>query len=128
MARPVLSLRPKAEPAATQPANDQAASGNVDAEAIISNAIARTRCLRARYNGGEVLLQPCFLYREHDALFLLAVTALRDGKAPREAKLGTFRVSGLVDLQSSPETFVRTELHAGWTDKPGRQVIAGVGL
>ena len=128
MTRPVLSLRPKAEPASAQAANDQAASGSVDAEATISDAIARSRCLQARYNSGEVMLQPCFLYREHEALFLLAVTALRDGKAPREAKLGTFRVSGLANLRSTRETFVRTELHAGWTDKPGRQVIAGLGL
>jgi hypothetical protein len=124
--RPVLSLRPKAQPASAQPANDQIANGTGEAHALISGAIARTRCLHARYNGGDVILQPCFLYREHDALFLLAVTALRDGKPPREAKMGTFRVSGLAALRPTDETFVRGDLHKEWADKPGRDLIAGL--
>lgn len=123
--RPLLSLRPKA---GAQPANDgpPPLGENAGAEPILKHAIVRARCLHATYNSGQVILHPCLLYREHDALFLLAVTVLRDGKAPREAKLGTFRVSGLAELTSSPESFAPSALHKDWTVKPGWSVIAGL--
>jgi len=120
VARPVLSLRLKAD---ASPANDPQWA---DPQAILSSAIARSHCVRGRYNSGEVVLQPCLLYREHDALFLLAVTALRDGKPPREAKLSTFRVSGLTDLRAIHDSFVPGELHRGWFAKPTWDMITGL--
>ena len=123
--RPLLRLRSKAD---ALPANDgQLPAGeNAGAEPILKHAIVRARCLHATYNSGQVVLHPCLLYREHDALFLLAVTVLRDGKPPREPKLGTFRVSGLAELTSSPESFAPSALYKEWTVKPGWTVIAGL--
>lgn len=125
MTRPLLRLRPKAD---GLPANDGQLSvcENGGAEPILRHAIVRARCVHATYNSGQVVLNPCLLYREHDALFLLAVTVLRDGKPPREAKLGTFRVSGLTGLTSSPESFAPGPLHKEWTAKPGWTIIAAL--
>jgi|KBSMisStaDraftv2_1062788.scaffolds.fasta_scaffold213192_2 hypothetical protein len=127
MTRPVLSLRPKAEIAPASAANDpQANAGErLPASEAVTGAIMRRMCLRARYNGGEVVLQPSLLYREHDALFLLAVTVSRDGKPPREPKLGTFRLSGLTDLGIAGMMFEPAELHRSYNSQPGWEVLAG---
>lgn len=53
----------------------------------------------ADYNRGAVILAPVVLFREHDALFLIAATVSRDGKPPREPKLGTFRLSGMTNVR-----------------------------
>lgn len=125
MTRPVISLRPAAEPAVTAPANDMQAAG-LGLDTLLSVAILQNRCLQATYNNGQIVLQPAVLYREHDALFLLAVTALRDGNPPREPKLGTFRVSGLNGLGLLDETFDPTPLHLSWMEKPSWQMITSL--
>ena len=127
MTRRVLSLRPKPEAAHTPAANDpQAETGAppLPSEAVAS-AILRRLCLRAKYNGGDVILQPALLYREHEALFLLAVTVSRDGKPPREPKLGTFRLSGLADLGVTSLVFEPVALHLSSTAQPGWDILAG---
>jgi len=127
MTRRVLSLRPKSEAAPTPAANDpQAETGAplLPSEAV-AGAILRRLCLRAKYNGGEVILQPALLYREHGALFLLAVTVSRDGKPPREPKLGTFRLSGLADLGVTGLTFEPATLHLSSSPQSGWDVLAG---
>ena len=62
-------------------------------------AIVRQRCLTARYNGGQVVLAPHVLFMKNDALHIGALTMERDGKVPREAKIGIFKLDGLVDLR-----------------------------
>lgn len=62
---------------------------------IFLEAIARQRCVGAIYNRGEVLLAPHILYTRFGDLFLDATTVARDGRKPRETKLGTFKVAGL---------------------------------
>jgi hypothetical protein len=42
-----------------------------------------------------VQLAPHILYTRHGDLFLDAVTVEREGKAPREIKIGTFKLAGL---------------------------------
>ena len=122
--RSVLSPRSAAEPAAAAPANDQAAGLGLDT--LLSVAILQNRCLKATYNNGEVVLQPGLLYREHDALFLLAVAVLRDGKPPREPKLGTFRVSGLTGLCLLEDMFEPAPLHQSWAAKPSWQIVTAL--
>ena len=51
--------------------------------------------MSATYNRGKVKLAPYVLYEKDDDLFVDAVTLERDGRPPREAKLGAFRLSGL---------------------------------
>jgi hypothetical protein len=67
------------------------------AEHIITEAITRQRRIIAVYNKGCVLLAPHILYKRHDELYVDAVTIERDGAAPRETKLGTFKLDGLID-------------------------------
>lgn len=128
MTRRVLSLRPKPEavltPAANDPQTESVGPPPLPSEAV-AGAILRRLCLRAKYNGGEVILQPALLYREHDALFLLAVTVSRDGKPPREPKLGTFRLSGLADLGVTGVIFEPGALHLSSSPQPGWDVVAG---
>ncbi|MBV9881650.1 MAG: hypothetical protein JO276_01425 [Sphingomonadaceae bacterium] len=62
---------------------------------IVLEAIARRRCLHAVYNRAPVRLAPHILYTRHDELYVDAVTLERDGRPPRETKLGTFKLSGL---------------------------------
>ena len=62
---------------------------------IVLEAIARRRCLEAVYNRAPVRLAPHILYTRHDELFVDAVTLERDGRPPRETKLGTFKLDGL---------------------------------
>lgn len=68
-------------------------------------AIALRKCITARYNRGTVILAPHILYTRHDELFIDAVTIERDGQPPREAKLGTFKLSGLTELALSDQSF-----------------------
>jgi hypothetical protein len=66
---------------------------------IFVEAIARQLRVTAVYNKGRVVLAPHILYKRHDELYIDAVTIERDGAAPREVKLGTFKVQGLVEPQ-----------------------------
>ncbi|PXA85818.1 hypothetical protein DMC47_36520 [Nostoc sp. 3335mG] len=66
-------------------------------EHILAAAIERQVRIRAVYNKGHVILAPHILYKRHDELYVDAVTIERDGTAPREVKLGTFKVDGLND-------------------------------
>lgn len=74
---------------------------------LVRRAIAGRSCLIATYNQGQVKLAPCVLYQRDEALFLDAVTLERDGRAPRELKLGAFRLSGLRELFLIPESIQR---------------------
>ncbi|RJF93886.1 hypothetical protein [Sphingomonas cavernae] len=72
---------------------------------LLLEAIALRKCVTATYNRGTVKLAPHILYTRHDELFIDAVTVSRDGKPPREIKIGTFKVSGLSDLALDDEPF-----------------------
>jgi len=61
-------------------------------------AIALRKCLDATYNRSAIKLAPHILYTRHGELFVDAVTIERDGKPPREVKLGTFKIAGLKEL------------------------------
>lgn len=91
--RPLLKLR-----SAPQPAPD----GRL---ALLREAISTRTYILATYNKGRVKLAPYVLYERDDALFLDAVTVDRDGRVPRELKLGAFRLSGLADVEPASEHF-----------------------
>jgi hypothetical protein len=69
--------------------------GAMSSNRIVLEAIARRRCLQAVYNRAAVRLAPHILYTRHDELFIDAITLERDGRKPREPKLGTFKLDGL---------------------------------
>jgi hypothetical protein len=62
---------------------------------ILLEAIARRMCVEACYNRMVVKLAPHILYTRHGDLFIDAVTVEREGKPPREIKIGTFKLAGL---------------------------------
>jgi hypothetical protein len=65
---------------------------------LILEAIALQKPVRATYNKVPVSLAPHILYTRHGELYVDAVTIERDGRPPRETKIGTFKVSGLKDM------------------------------
>ena len=90
---------------------------------IVLEAIARRRCLQATYNRTTVRLAPHILYTRHDELFVDAVTVERDGRRPRETRLGTFKLAGLRDPAVAGQAF---RLEPGFD--PGDSKYAGVTL
>jgi len=71
----------------------------------ILEAIALRKCLMATYNKMAVKLAPHILYTRHDEMFIDAVTVERDGRPPRELKLGVFKLAGLSDISAIDEQF-----------------------
>jgi len=76
-----------------------------DPAAIISQAIQLKMCISATYNKANFLMAPHALYTRHDELFTDAMVVERDGKPPREAKIGTFKLSGLSAVAMSGVRF-----------------------
>jgi hypothetical protein len=72
---------------------------------LVLQAIALRKCLDAVYNGGEVRIAPHILFTRHEELYLAAVTISRDGRPPREAKLGLFKLAGLKSLAVGEDDF-----------------------
>lgn len=68
-------------------------------------AIALRKCLDATYNRSSFKLAPHILYTRHGELYLDAVTIERDGKPPREIKIGTFKLAGLKEISVGEATF-----------------------
>lgn len=73
--------------------------------ALIFEAIVRQLCVSATYNRMKVLLAPHVIYTRNDALYVGAVTLLRDGQVPREEKMGAFKLDGLAGLALSEQAF-----------------------
>jgi hypothetical protein len=72
---------------------------------LFFEAIALQKCLQATYNKMVCKLAPHILYTRHDEMFIDAVTIDRDGRPPRELKLGTFKLAGLGDVVILEEQF-----------------------
>lgn len=72
---------------------------------ILFEAIALKKCVDAVYNRMAVRLAPHILYTKHGEVYLDAVTVTREGRPPREVKVGAFKVSGLTGLALADDTF-----------------------
>lgn len=77
----------------------------MSANAIVIEAIARQVCVTATYNRTRIVLAPHILYTRNDALFVDAVTLERDGQAPRELRLGSFKLDGLGEVALNERRF-----------------------
>ena len=77
---------------------------------LLTFAIDRNIYVLATYNRGEAKLAPHSLFERHGDPFLRAVTVEYDSRAPREPKLGTFKLSGLSSVRLLGESF-RPEDH-----------------
>lgn len=77
---------------------------------IVLEAIARHICIAAVYNRTAITLAPHILYTKHDALFVDAITIERDGKPPKEVKLGAFKLVGLGELGRTSRRFITSAI------------------
>ena len=68
------------------------------------------QAVSAMYNRGEVVLAPHVIFTRHDELYVDATTIERDGKPPREEKMGTFKLAGLGSLRLTPRRFAASAL------------------
>ena len=72
---------------------------------IILEAIVRKHAIAATYNRVEMTLAPHILYTKHGDLHIDAVALERDGKPPKEIKLGTYKLAGLPAIRLTPRAF-----------------------
>ena len=73
--------------------------------ALVGEGIARKLCVSAVYNRRALILAPHQLVERHGELYVRAVTVAIDGQKPREAKIGTYKLSGLRDVQATRKLF-----------------------
>jgi hypothetical protein len=73
---------------------------DTQAMAILVRAIEAKQCASWTYNRLRMLAAPQILYRRHDNLYCDAVVIEHDGKTPREEKLGSFRLAGMIAVKS----------------------------
>lgn len=79
--------------------------------AVIFEAIVKHLAVAATYNRGDVTLAPHAIYTRHDEIYVDALTLDRDGKPPREEKIGTFKLAGLGALRITPRRFQPSALY-----------------
>lgn len=75
------------------------------AETALREGIARKRCVSAVYNKRNVIVAPHQMFERHGDLFVRGVTVEIDGQKPREAKMGTFKLAGLKDVEITRKLF-----------------------
>ena len=73
-------------------------------------AIVRQLAVTATYNKGIVTIAPHILYTRHGEIYVDATTVERDGKPPREEKLGTFKLDGLGEPTLTDKAFTPSAL------------------
>ncbi|HVJ00076.1 MAG TPA: hypothetical protein VM657_13525 [Sphingomonas sp.] len=76
----------------------------------IFEAIVKHQAVAATYNRGEVMLAPHIAYTRHGEVYVDALTLTRDGKPPKEPKIGAFKLDGLAGLRLTPRKFAPSEL------------------
>ena len=93
---------------------------------VILEGIGRKTCVVATYNRMEVILAPHVLLTKNDALYVGAVTVVRDGQFPREPKLGLFKLDGLVGLRPDGRAFETSSVYEPEDERFGGAVIMAV--
>ena len=83
---------------------------NVVSPAIVLEAIVKQQAIAGVYNRMDVTLAPHILYTRHGDLHIAALTLERDGRPPKEAKIGTFKLAGLRSVRLTPRRFQASEL------------------
>ena len=97
------------------------------ADAVFGEAIARKLCVAAVYNRRRALLAPHLIFQRHGELYVRAVTIELDGSKPREAKLGTFKLSGLSCVALTRKLFrPQRDLLATAAPGPAEALIAAI--
>src|SRR3546814_15195773 len=79
--------------------------GRMDTTNLLLESIATRKCVETVYNRMAVKMAPHILYTRYDELFIDDVTIQREGKTPRETKIGTFKLAGLLTLALTNKKF-----------------------
>lgn len=77
---------------------------------IVFEAIVKKLAIVATYNRGEVTLAPHVIYTRHGEIYVDALTIERDGKPPKEIKMGAFKLAGLSPLRLTARRFTISDL------------------
>ena len=93
---------------------------------IVLEAIVRRHAIAATYNRTDITLAPHILYTKHGELHVDAVTLERDGKPPKETKLGVFKLSGLGGMRITPRQFEVSKLFVPGDPKYDGETVMAV--
>lgn len=93
---------------------------------VFMEAIVKQQAVAATYNRVEVTLAPHVLYTRHGDLHVDAVTIERDGRPPREEKLGTFKLAGLSSVRLTPRRFALSTLFDAVAERYSGQTLLAV--
>lgn len=115
--RKTLSLKPLA------PVGDEATA---DVGHTLRTALALKVCVAAVYNRTAIRLAPHILYSRHDEPFVDGVVLERDGKPPRELKLGVFKLAGLGDVRLTSVPFEPSALFVAEEERYAGTTIQAV--
>jgi hypothetical protein len=118
--RKTLTVRVPDENSLSAPSSDP-----VD---IFHDAIRRKNCVSAVYNRAAVEVAPHVVYSKHGDLFVDGVVLLRDGKPPKEVKLGTFKLAGLSEVKPTSRKFAPHAIFNGGDPKYADAAISVVSL
>lgn len=77
---------------------------------VLLEAIVKRHAIAATYNRTEVILAPHILYTRHGDLHVDATTIERDGKPPKEEKVGVYKLAGLSAVRVTPRRFTVSAL------------------
>ena len=105
--------------------DDQAPAGPVP---TMFEAIVRLITVKATYNRGTVTIAPHILYTRHGEMYVDAVTIERDGKPPKEVKIGTFKLDGLKDVKLAGKSFAPSALFVPSDEKYAGNSLMAVEL
>ncbi len=72
---------------------------------ILLESIALKTIVVATYNKTRMKLAPHILYTRNDSLFVDAVALEKEGAAPRQKKLGSFKLDGLSEIELADQHF-----------------------
>ena len=97
-----------------------------DTTPLVLEAIVRRHALAATYNRMQITLAPHILYTRHGELHVDGVTLERDGKPPKEAKMGVFKLSGLSAMRVTPRQFEVSKLFAPGDEKYADETVMAV--
>lgn len=77
---------------------------------VLLEAIVKQQAVAVIYNRTAAIIAPHILYTRHGDLHVDAVTIERDGKPPKEVKLGTYKLAGLSAVRITPRRFAISTL------------------
>lgn len=104
------------------------ASAPDPATPVFLEAIVKRMTVAATYNRVALTLAPHILYTKHGDLHVDAVTLERDGRPPKEEKLGTFKLAGLGAVRLTPRRFTPSALFDPATARYAGEVVMAIEL